>query len=195
MGKRIAIIQGHPDPKPAHLCHGLATAYARGAEAAGHQIKHVRVAELEFPLLRTKQDFDAAEPPPAMREAQGAMAWANHLAIFYPLWLGDMPALLKGFFEQTFRPGFAAEPGAQGRRWKKLLTGRSARLVVTMGMPALAYRLYYRAHSVKSLEQNILGFAGVGPVRRTLIGLAEAMNAAKRERWLSEMEALGRRGE
>lgn len=54
---------------------------------------------------------------------------------------------------------------------KKVLSGRSARVVVTMGMPAVIYRWYFRAHSVKSLERNLLGIVGVAPVHETLIGL------------------------
>ena len=56
---------------------------------------------------------------------------------------------------------------------KKLLGGRSARLVVTMGMPALVYRWYFRAHSIKALERNILGFVGIAPIDETLIGSIE----------------------
>jgi len=37
-----------------------------------------------------------------------------------------------------------------------------------MGMPALAYRLYFRAHSLRSLKRNILGFVGIGPIRTTI---------------------------
>jgi putative NADPH-quinone reductase len=194
MGRRIVIIQGHPDSSQDHFGHALAAEYAQGAEQAGHQVKQVKVAELEFPLVRSKEEFDSAEPPPSIREAQGAIAWANHLVIVYPLWLGGMPALLKGFFEQTLRPGFAADPGAGGGMWKKRLKGRSARIVVTMGMPALVYRFFFGAHGLKSLARNVLGFAGVGPVRSTLIGTVDALDASKREVWLSRLRALGRQG-
>ena len=85
--------------------------------------------------------------------AQQAIAWAEHLVFFFPLWLGGMPALLKGFLERVARPGFAlGEPGGLAHLPQKLLAGRSARLVVTMGMPALAYRWIYRAHSLKALS-------------------------------------------
>lgn len=194
MARRIAIIQGHPDGGSEHFCHALAAAYAEGAAEAGHPVKRIGVAALDFPLLRTKREFDSGDPPADIREAQGAIAWANHLVIVYPLWLGGMPALLKGFFEQTFRPGFAADAGAEGRGWAQLLKGRSARVVVTMGMPALVYRLFYRAHGLKNLERNILGFAGVRPVRSTLIGMVGAMDAGRRAAWLNRMRALGVRG-
>lgn len=38
--------------------------------------------------------------------------------------------------------------------------GRAAHVVVTMGMPALVYRWYFRAYIVKALERNILAALG-----------------------------------
>src|SRR5579862_4769919 len=102
-----------------------------------------------------------------------------------------MPALLKGFFEQTLRPGFAfAESGGHGLP-KRLLSGRSSRIIVTMGMPALFYRWYFRAHSLKSLERNILGFCGVRPVRACVVGMVESMSQARRGNWLARVQKLG----
>lgn len=132
-------------------------------------------------------------PPASIREAQRAIAWAEHLVIVFPLWLGDVPARLKGFFEQALRPGFAIGKAAPGRMWKKLLAGSSARIVVTMGMPAFFYRVYYRAHSVKSLKRNILEFCGISPVRTTLIGTTEGRGEA-REDWLTKISVLGWQG-
>ena len=76
---------------------------------------------------------------------------------------------------------------------RKLLGGRSARIVVTMGMPGLFYRWYFRAHSVKSLERNILKFCGIAPIRLSIVGSVEAMGAAGRGGWLARMQRLGRR--
>jgi putative NADPH-quinone reductase len=190
MAKCIALLQGHPDPNPEHLNHALAGAYVRGAEAAGHQVRTIDVARLDFPLLRTKADFDHHPPPAAIRQAQELLAEADHWVILYPLWLGTTPALLKGFLEQALRPGFAFNLGATGTG-QRLLKGRSARVVVTMGMPALAYRFYYRAHGLKNLEKNVLRFAGIRPVRKTLFGLVEARGDRTRRRWLRRMERLG----
>lgn len=194
MSKHIAIIQGHPDPTERHLNHALADAYAAGAEEARHQVRFIEVARLDFPLLRSKETFDREPPPAAIAQAQETIRWAEHLVIFYPLWLGTMPALLKAFFEQTFRPGFAADSGGPGKAWKKRLAGRSARVVITMGMPALAYRWYFGAHSLKSLKRNILAFSGIRPVRTSLFGVVEGADESRRSQWLEEMRTLGRRG-
>jgi putative NADPH-quinone reductase len=191
MPRRIVMIQGHPDPAGTHLGHALAEAYALGAEDAGHEVQRIDVAQLHFPWLRSKEEFDSGPVPPALRPVQAAIAAADHLVILYPLWLGTMPAVLKAFLEQVLRPGFAFEVGDASRGWKKRLTGKSARVVVTMGMPAWVYRWYFGAHGLRNLQRNIFGFAGIGPVRASLFGAVEAASDARRRSWLAEMRRLG----
>ena len=72
------------------------------------------------------------------------------------------------------------------------MSGRSARIIVTMGMPAFFYEIVYRAHSVKSLERNILRFTGFAPVERSILGPVEGGNERRRVTWLKKVEALGR---
>jgi putative NADPH-quinone reductase len=81
--------------------------------------------------------------------------------------------------EWVLRPGFASAARSDWGFSKKLLAGKSARIVVTMGMPALFYRWYFRAHSVKTTGRNILKFRGTSPVRVSIGGI-EAMGAAGR---------------
>jgi putative NADPH-quinone reductase len=157
-------------------------------------VRRLEIAALSFPLLQTKEDFERGTPPASIREAQEVIQWAHHLVILYPLWLGSMPALLKGFCEQVFRPGFAFEYQPAGAMPKKLLTGKSARLIVTMGMPALVYRWIFFAHSLRSLKRNILSFVGISPVKTTVIGSIEAMNEKQRADWLDRLRNLGERG-
>lgn len=192
--RRILLIQGHPDPAGGHLCHALAEAYAEGAAAAGHVLRRTEVARLDFPMLRTQADWEHGTVPASLAPAQQDILWAQHMLLLFPLWMGDMPALLKAFIEQVARPGFAGETAADGAMPPKALKGRSARIVVTMGMPALVYRWYFRAHSLKSLERNILGILGVAPVHETLIGGVAQMDAVHADRWLKKLRTLGRDG-
>lgn len=99
-----------------------------------------------------------------------------------------MPASLKAFLEQVLRPGFAV--GVDDVRTRPL-KGKSARIVVAMGIPALLYRWSFRARSVRSLARTLSGFNGIGPIRTSMIGLVEG-GAKRRERWLERMTALGR---
>jgi putative NADPH-quinone reductase len=194
MQRRILILQGHPDPRPDRLCVALAGAYAEGARDGGHEVRLVEVGKLEFPLLRSREAWESAGMAPAVRAAQEDIAWAEHLVIVYPLWLGGMPALLKGFLEQVARPGFAVPRFDTKDKARKLLAGRSARIVVTMGMPALLFRWFFGAHSLKSLERNILGFVGIAPIRESLFGLVESVKPARRARWLETLRNLGVKG-
>lgn len=193
--KRILLLQGHPDASQRHLGHTLLDAYAEGAQRGGHQLRRLDVASLDFPLLRSKADWDSGAVPPGLKAAQDDIRWAEHIVIGFPLWLGGMPALLKGFLEQVARPGFALSRPPKGDMPEKLLKGRSARIVVTMGMPALVYRWYFRAHSLKALERNILGFVGIAPIHETLVGMVEGLDDAERQRWVSRMTRLGERAE
>lgn len=191
MPKRIAIIQGHPDATARHFCHALADEYAKGCEDGGHEVRRIEVATLDFPLLRTKENFEKGRPPESIMQAQSVIKWADHLVIIYPLWLGSMPALLKAFLEQLLRPGFAFEYQKSGGMAKKLLTGKSARIVVTMGMPAFVYRWIFFAHSLKSLKRNTLWLCGIGPVKATIIGSIEGLTERQRDDRLDEMRGLG----
>jgi len=188
---RILLIQGHPDAQQTHLGHALASAYEDGAMAAGHAVRQIAVARLEFPLLRSQQEWEHGSVPQSLAGAQADLLWADHVVLFFPLWLGDMPALLKGFLEQVARPGFAFKRGGENPFAHKGLSGRSVRVVVTMGMPALVYRWYFRAHSLKSLERNILGFVGFAPVRETLVGMVGKLDGEAVDGWCRRMRKLG----
>ncbi len=186
--RRILVLDAHPDPDPTHFVHSLAANYAEAARSAGHQVKTLVLGEFDFPLLRKPSNWLESQPPPAIAAVQADLAWCEHLVIIYPLWLGDVPALLKGLLEQVMRPGFALE--YQDKKLpKKLLKGRSARIVVTMGMPALFYRLAYGAHSLKSLERNVLRFVGFKPVEHEIFGTVESEKS--REAALDRMKELG----
>lgn len=191
MGRRILIIDGHPDPDRGRLIHAMAGAYEASARAAGHEVRTLALASLDVPLLRSKVEFETIAPPADIARAQGDIRWAEHVVLLFPLWMGGPPALLKAFLEQTLRPGFAARARGSGMP-EKLLAGRSVRIVVTMGMPVLAYRWWFGAHGLRSLKREILALSGLGPIHDSLFGSVEATTAETRQAWLAELWELGR---
>lgn len=195
--RRIVILQGHPDPEGGHFCHALAQAYAKGATEDGHEIQVVSIATLAFPLLRSRKD-QRGEVPAAIAAAQAALTRADHVVLIYPVWNGGAPALVKGFFEQVFRPAFVFPDSSANERLgffsyytqRKALKGKTARVVVTMQMPAFVYRWIFHPHP----EKNALRVSGIGPVRESLIGLVESPDGRRREQWLRKLYAFGREG-
>ncbi|MGB5484412.1 NAD(P)H-dependent oxidoreductase [Parasphingorhabdus sp.] len=194
--KRIAVIDGHPDPSPSRFGHAIAAAYAEAARAAGHDVREIRLAGQNIPILESRKQWLEEDVPASVRPGQDAIKWAQHIIFYYPLWMGDMPALLKAFIEQAFRPNFALDYGEEGsgKMPEKLLRGRSARLIVSMGMPALFYRAYYASHSVRSFRRIILELTGIDPVTTSLIGNVDR-SEKHRERWLKKIAAHGAAGD
>ena len=194
--KRIAVIDGHPDPSPSRFGHAIVSAYVEAARAAGHEVREIRLAGENIPILESRKQWLEEDVPAPVRPGQDAIKWAEHIVFYYPLWMGDMPALLKAFIEQAFRPNFALDYGDEGSKQlpKKLLRGRSARIIVSMGMPALFYRAYFASHSVRSFERNILKLTGIQPVATSLIGNVDS-SEKHRTRWLRRIAALGEAGD
>ena len=159
---------------------------------AGHDVQLISVARLNFdPILH--EGYQGHQPPePDLADAQDKIRWAQHLVFIYPMWAYMIPALLKGFFERTFTPAFAYAVKSSSPMKRGLLGGKSMRLIQTMGMPDLAYRLIYRAHGAKALK-SMLTFCGISPVRSTYFGMIE-QGDPRRKTYLAKTQALGQAG-
>jgi putative NADPH-quinone reductase len=188
MAKRILIINGHPDPARERLCSAIADAYGKGARDGGHTVQRLDIGALDFPLITSADAFTADVSPKGIEAAQQAILWADHVVIIFPLWLGGLPAKLKAFFEQTFRYGFALS--APGQKMQGLLKGRSARMIVTMGMPTVIFRWVFGAHGVRAVERGMLWISGFRPIRSLFIGGVGGPQDLKPQ--LRRVEALGR---
>jgi len=189
--RHVLVINANPDPAPEHLSGAFARAYTEGAEAAGAIVHQLNVGALDFPLLRYAADFMVAPIDPAILSARGQILLADHIVYIYPLWLGGPPAMLKGFMEQIARGGFALTTEGKGFP-RGVLKGRSARVIVTMGMPVMLYRLIYGAHGIKAFNRSILGISGIRPVRTTCFG-GIGTPMAQPEKMISQVRTLGRR--
>jgi NAD(P)H dehydrogenase (quinone) len=186
---RITIIVGHS--RTDTYCEALGDAYQRGAQAGGHEAKIFVTAKLKFdPVLR--EGFARVQPlEPDLQAAHDSMLAAEHLVIVFPLWLGTLPAIFKGFLERVLQPDLVG-PAKEGK-FVKLLKGKSARVIITMGMPGFIYRWWFGAHALKMLKRNILRFMGVGPIRSNIFGYVEGVGAEQRRTWLEKIEEMGRR--
>src|SRR5690242_17084044 len=188
---KVLVILGHP--RLHSFCEALADAYVEGAHGAGADVRRLSLVDFAFePNVLVPSPRDQAQEP-AVAEAVGLVAWADHLVFVFPTWWGTMPALMKGFLDRVLMPGFAFQEHDEGSGWDKLLTGRSAHLLTTMDTPTWVYRWIYKAPGLNSLARATLGFCGIEPVRTTIFGVVKDSDSAKRERWLQEARAHGLR--
>ena len=186
---KIAIVVGNPMRNS--YSEGLGKAYLRGAEAGGHDAKLFLLAHMKFDAI-LREGYRREQPlEPDLVAARQALQASDHLVFVFPLWAGDMPAIMKGFIERVLQPDLLAIQKSGGKASWKIFKGKSARIIMTMGMPGWFYRWYYGAHALKLLRRNVLHLIGVKPVRSTIYGMIEAVGDQTRKQWLREVEALG----
>lgn len=159
---RTLILLGHPDKKS--LCAALADSYEKGAREKGGDVMRLNISDLSF-NSNLRQGYKVIQNlEPDLIEAQRLIKWASHIVIVYPVWWGSVPAVLKGFIDRTFLPGFAFKYRENSPMWDKLLSGKSGRLIVTSDAPAWWLYLTYFHPSVNMMKKAVLEFCGVSPV-------------------------------
>jgi NAD(P)H dehydrogenase (quinone) len=188
MGKRILLILGHPSS--ASFCAALAECYAQSAMDAGHEVRQLRLGEMNFdPVLREGyQQIQALEDD--LSAAQTDILWAEHLTLVYPIWWGGIPALLKGFLDRVFLPGFAFKYRKGKAFPDKLLKGRTAHLLVTMDTPPWYYRWFYRMPGLHQVRKTTLEFCGIKPLRTLTFGPVLDSSEPQRKTWLGQAQAI-----
>lgn len=187
--KQILIINGHPDKQS--LCHQLAESYKAGAEKAGAECKLVHLADLDFNLNLSGGYRKRTEPEPDLQVMQQEILKAEHLVLVYPNWWATFPALLKGFIDRTFLPGFAFKYRENSPMWDKLLTGRSARMIVTLDTPKWYYWLVMKNAGFTAMKKGILEFCGFSPVKISSFHMVRNSTEQKRKSWIQQVEKLG----
>lgn len=190
MTKRILVILGHPANES--FCGALADSYVKGAEAAGNEVRFISLGNLSFDPVLHNGYATIQKLEPDLVTAQAAITWAQHIVFVYPIWWGAMPALLKGFIDRVFLPGFAFKYREGSQFWDRLLSGRSAHLLVTMDTPAWYFRWVYRMPGHNQMKRTILEFIGIKPVTVSSFGPIKGSSQQKREKWLAQVSAYGR---
>jgi putative NADPH-quinone reductase len=191
--KKILVLLGHPDWDS--FCGYLATRYSEGAEVSGHEVRRVNVGDLQFDPILHKGYKVIQELEPDLVRMQENFRWADHIVVIYPNWWSTMPALLKGLFDRMFLPSFAfsINKGSFFGTWKKLLSPRTGRVIITMkSRPFLAW-LGIGDYS-NEIRRGIFWFSGIWPTHVTSIGKVEDMDPEERSLWGDRIAEMGVRG-
>lgn len=187
--KQILIINGHPDKKSFN--YALAEAYKNGAAKSKAKISQIDIADLNFnPNL--KFGYRQRTPlEPDLIEAIEKIKKATHLVWVFPMWWYSYPALMKGFIDRSFLPGITFEPIKGKALPKKLLKGKTARLIITADTPKWYNYLYMKRPVINQFKKGTLEFCGIKPVKVTYISPIKNSSANHRTKWLEEMTLLG----
>lgn len=176
--RNVLVIDSHPDPQS--LTARLAASYAEGA---GEAAVPLVLRDLDFDLtLRTVLE-------PDLVRAQDLIAWADHVAVFTPLWWGSVPALLKGFFDRTLERGWAFRYKENGMP-EGLLAGRTGRLAVTSDSPRW-YLPLVGDSTVKQVRGRTMEFCGIKPTKVTRYADVRGRSEEQVAAWIREAADLG----
>ncbi len=190
--KKIFILLGNEDCDS--FSGVIADSYEKGAREAGHEVKRINICDLDFDPILHRGYKAIQELEPDLIKVQENMKWAEHIAIFYPNWWGSMPAILKGMWDRMFLPGFAFRFKKTGMlksiNWDRLLTGKSGFVYISMNNKPWLARVLFGDNS-NELTRNILGFAGISPVRLVKRGPVERISDKKFESLKKEAYRFG----
>ncbi len=191
MRKKILIINSHPDAKSFN--YALSERYILGAKTSGADIKIIDLYKLDFkPFFRGIEHENIIEED--IKNAQLLLKWANHIVFFYPIWWATFPALLKSFLERVLVPGFSNENSNTDRefiQWHELLSGKTARLIVTMDSPPLFHIIKVKQPSYRTMK-DILKFCGINSTKKTYLGSVKMSDENQRKLWLDKVEKMGK---
>ena len=180
----ITIILGHPNKKS--FCATLAKSYKKGAKDAGNKVRFINVIDMKFNALeqikKTEKD---------VKYAQDSIKWADHIVFAFPTWWSTMPALMKGFIDRVFSPGVMYKYESKFTI-KKLLKGKSARIIATMDAPPIIHRCYY-GNPIRKNMNAILSFCGIKPIKYSYFGSVKLSDDKKKKAWITKAELLGMR--
>lgn len=185
----ILIINGHPSRNS--FTAAIADSYCAGAREAAAQVEILHLGELTFdPILHDGYGKIMPLEPDLVR-AQKLIKESQRLVIFYPQWWGSGPALLKGFIDRTFLPGFAFHYRDKSALWDKLLVGRSAELWLLSDSPRFWFFIMYWNSPIKWLKSATLEFCGFKPVKVNIVDRVRFLSEEQRKKILLKARKAG----
>jgi putative NADPH-quinone reductase len=191
MAEKVLIIQGHPDEDGFN--NSISLKYREGAELSGAQVKEIKIREFKFNPVLYSGYRGTEQLEKDIITAQELIKWADHLVIIYPNWWGTYPALFKGFIDKVFWPGFAFRFREKSLGVDKLLSGRSARVIVTMDTPWWIYNFLQGRPGHRAMKKAILEFCGIHPVKFLTMTPVRNAPSEKLNKWLKTAYSLGLR--
>lgn len=190
--KKILVLDGHP--AETSLSRTFAQTYGDAARAQGHEVRMVHLSDLQFDHDFGQGNYHDFKPlEPVLEQVLQDIEWSDHLVLTTPMWWGGLPAKLKGLIDRMFIPGrtFDTRNTTLAGLPAPLLSGRTARVILTSDTPGWFMRLVYRQAMIRQIKGQILGFVGFKPTRFTYFAGASMPKPGHVERWIKQVSKIG----
>lgn len=153
------------NPNPRSFTHAVTDELEAVIATLGHTVERRDLYAMQFNPVLSADDvrrFFSGELPDDVRQAQADIRDADVIHLVFPLWWTGLPAILKGYVDRVFAPGFAYGRGADGVTIQPLLTGRRAFLWTPHGNLEWQYEAQgmYAALG-RTIDDGILRYAGI----------------------------------
>ncbi len=182
----ILIVYAHPHAESFN--HALLETTCEALTTAGHEVRVKDLYAEGFDPVLKAADLDPAvsEPAEDVRCEQAAVSWAEALVFIYPLWWFDRPAILKGWFDRVFTPGFAFEYSEAGE--VGLLPHKKAWVIVTTGGAQEAFaQMDAESLIIDPVTRGTLGFCGIQSIQTSVLYAVPVIGEDERRAMLEEI--------
>ncbi len=190
--KRIFILNGHPAAES--LTGSVAESYADAARRAGHHVRMTNLHDLQFDPDYGFGGYVNQKPlEPELEQVLQDLEWAEHVVVATPMWWGGLPAKLKGLFDRALLPGRAFDTRNTTKLGlpAPLLTGKTGRVLLLSDTPGWFFRVMYRNAMVVQIQQQILEFVGIKPVKVTKFAGASHPKDGAVDKWIKRAAKIG----
>ena len=189
------ILLAHPNP--GSFNHAVCNALVKGLEQAGvsHEVHDLYATG--FNPIMAGDDFNQFEDdgvlPADVLDEQAKVARADCLALIYPVWWNEAPAILKGWFDRILSKGWAYDITVDGN-FKALLNLKKVVILNTADNPLeLLEDIGLNAAARLTKADGTFSFCGAAEVDHRILGGVSSDEDGRR-RFLHEVKELGKLG-
>ena len=184
-------------PNPGSFNHAVCSAFVEGLKEAGAAYKVNDLYANGFNPLMAGDDFnqfgDGGVLPPDVLAEQEKIDAVDGLALIYPVWWNEAPAILKGWFDRVLSKGWAYDINAAGE-FEALLKLKKVVILNTADNPLkLLDDIGLNNAARLTKADGTFLFCGAAEIDHRILGEVSS-DEQGRKRFLQEVEALGASG-
>lgn len=151
-GENMKVLYVYAHQEPTSFNAALKDTALSALKEKGHEVKVSDLYAMKFKAILDAEDFPDRKKPEVFKpfleaihaSKTGAFSadikaemekveWADLLIFQFPVYFTSMPAIMKGWIDRVFAPGFAFNPITQSAYETGLLKGKAAMLVMSTG--------------------------------------------------------------